>query len=261
MGGKVSVFLMVGLMVSLCTLTILAQAEEQKAQLFFVEEVVVKPSMLSVYEAAIKEMVAYSSNHKYQYPWYAYSTNDFHYYYVFPMENLSEIENIFKAWGEISKIVPEEQLQTMMKNYQGTYEYYKYGVFRQRPDLSYTPESPRLKPEEANFMYWGFCYLLPGKEKEFEENSKKWVDLYKSKNISNGWNTFIGDIGTDMPFYFWTASGKSAADFWSQGEKETKILGEEEVMKLEQKDMALYRKYESKTGRPRPDLSYIPKEK
>jgi len=80
------------------------------------------------------------------------------------------------------------------------------------------------------------------------------VDLYKSKNISNGWNTFIGDIGTDMPFYFWTASGKSAADFWSQGEKETKILGEEEVMKLEQKDMALYRKYESKTGRPRPDL-------
>ena len=261
MRSKISIVLIVGLMVSFCTLAILAQTEEQKSQLYFVEEVAVKPSMLSVHEAAIKEMVGLSSEHKYSYPWYAYNTDDFHYYYVFPVENLSETENIFKAWGEIAKKLPGEQLQTLMKNYQSTYEYAKYFMFRTRPDLSYTPESPRLKPEEANFTYWGFCYLLPGREREFEKICKEFAALDKSINRPDGWNTFVGDIGMDMPLYFWTMHMKNAADFWNQDEINTKKLGEEKVMELWKRTVALCRKYEYKTGCFRPDLSYLPKEK
>jgi hypothetical protein len=261
MKRKIPIVLTVGFMVSLCTLAILAQTEEQKSKLYFVEEAAVKPSMLSEHEAAIKEMVGFSSEHKYPYPWYAYNTDDFHYYYVFAVENLSEIENVFKAWGEVMKKLPNEQLQALMKNYQSTYEYAKYFMFRHRLDLSYTPESPRLKPGEANFTYWGFCYLLPGKEKEFEKICREFAVLDKSNNRPDGWNTYVGDIGMDMPLYFWTMHMKNAADFWNQDEINTKKVGEEKVMELWKRTLAMCRKYEYKTGWFRPDLSYLPKDK
>jgi len=260
MRSKTGIFLMVGLVVSLSVLATMAQAEEPKAQLYLVDDVVVKPSMLMEHEAAMKEMIALTAKHNYPFPWYAYSTDDFHYYYVMPVEDFADVDKLFNTWGEVMAKAGNE-FQAMFKNFFSSMEYYKDSFVRHRPDLSYMPEKPRLTPEEAGFMFWGQCYVIPGKQQEFEEIFKKWVNLYKSKNIPDAWDTFMGDIGTDMPFYFWGAGAKSPVDFWTQDEKGTKEMGEEEVMKLGQKTMALLRKFEIKTGRFRPELSYMPEEK
>lgn len=55
MKGKGSNSLMLSLVISFWVLTTLAQAEQYKAQLFFVEEVAVKPSMIDKYETHTKE--------------------------------------------------------------------------------------------------------------------------------------------------------------------------------------------------------------
>ncbi len=241
----------------------LAQAAEEKAQLYFFEDVVVKPSMVSVHEASIKEMAAHSSKHKYPYPWYAYSTDDFHYYYVFLVDNLAEIDNIFEKWDDLAKKVPEEQWQSMLKKYWSAYEYSKWGIFRYRANLSLVPEKSRLESEEAKFRYWGLCYVKPGMRIEFEDVFKKIKALYKSKNLKNidyGWKLYMGDIGTDMPFYFFLHSGMSAADFWSEAEKRHEAMGQE-LFDLWWKAMKTTRKFESKTGWFRPELSYIPNKK
>ena len=85
---------------------------------------------------------------------------------------------------------------------------------------------------------------------------KKWVDLYQEKNLSTGFSTYAGGIGTDQPFYFMALSGKSAADFYSQAEKEDETRGED-ARKLVQKTLSVLRKHNSRTGMYRPDLSYI----
>lgn len=236
-----------------------AQAEEQKPALLLIEEQVVKPAKIAELDASLKEMVAHSAQHNFQYGWETYSDDNYRYYYVIPIKDLTDISNIMKASAELGKKVGEPW-QAMMNKYVGTYEYVKLGVIRTRPDLSYVPENPRLKPDEGVYIRWGMCYVKPDKVAEFEKIMKKWVALFKEKNIADGFNTFMGEMGTDNPFYFWAESGKSPADFFSHSEKAMEMIGEE-AEPLWMKTMGVLRKFEGKGGMFRPELSYIPEKK
>lgn len=258
MRSKISIFLMVSLTVSLCVLTTLAQDKEQEGRLFLIAEVVVKPSMASKYEAHVKEVLELAIKHNYPFPYNVFSTNDYHYYYAFPMKNFADMDNLFKASGEWVKQMGEERFQEMMKRTIGTYSYERFFLHRHAPDLSYMPEKPRLKPEEEKFFYWGRCFIQPGKEKEVAENFKKFASLYKDKGADMGWETYVGDIGTKMPVFYYVMYGKDAADFWGHSKKIDEIVGEE-VGKIWEDTMTYLRKYDHKIGMYRKELSYTPK--
>jgi hypothetical protein len=260
MKSKISIVLIVGFVVSLCALTTLAQEKEQKAQAYNLLDVAVKPSMIAEYEAAVKEAVSLNSQYKATYSWYGFSADDFHYYFSVPVENLADVDNMFKEDSELEKKMGEEKSEEIGKLFAGTYEYVRSYMLYHSPDLSYTPESPRLQPEEANYRQWIWYYILPDKEKEFQEILKKFVTLAQSKNVTDGYNIYSGGIGMDIPAYLVAFSAKSAADFETHYEKAWELLGEEGKV-LMQKLIALTRERELKTGWLRPELSYLPKEK
>ena len=257
--GKVFIVLMVGLVVTLWPLSALAQAEEPKAQLLIVGDFAVKPSMVNEYEAAVKELLVQCAKHKFPYQFYVYSTDDFHYYAVYPVENFAAIDNWYKAWGELGNKMGYELLEALHNRIVKAEEKRKYVVYYQRPDLSYIPEKPRLKPGEENFVLLEFWYIQSGKEKEFEGIAKEWRELYKSKNIPDGWTILAGDIGAETPIYVVVQGAKSAADYYNHTEKIDELLGEE-VKALRGKTLALVKKFELRTGRYRPELSFTPKE-
>ena len=256
---KSKVIFMVVLLMGFGIVLTAAPAEEQESQLLLVEEQVVKPAKIAELEAALKEMVAYCVEHNYQYSWTTYSDDDYRYYYVVPIKDLADIDTIVTAGRELGEKVGDPWM-TLMSKYLGTYEYVKQSVIRKRPDLSYVPENPRLKPDEAVYIRRGLCYVKADKVLEFEKIMKKWVALFKAKNIDGGFNTFIGEMGTDNPFYFYAESGKSPADFFTWSEKEMEMLGDG-AMTLWYKTLSLMRKYENKGGMLRPELSYLSKEK
>ena len=246
-------FLLVSFM--LCgSFIISAQEKQTQAQRFIFWDEIVKPSMVTEYEAGVKKQVALFSKYKSQYPWNAYSTNDFHYYYVTPVENSADIDKVSDAFDAMEKNMGKEQSQAMRKNFEGTLESHDKGMVRHLPELSYIPENPRVKADEINFIYWGFCYLKFGKEKQFGDNFKKWVNLYKRNNIADGWDTYVLEMGRDLPLYVWSSVGKNAADFWSMSEKHNEALGDE-ANALWNETLSLLRKFEYKTGMPRPELS------
>ena len=256
MRGKISIFLMVVLVASLCSLAALAQAEEQKAQLFYVRVVAVKPSEVRNYMAGLKEMVALETEHKFPYPIYASITDDLFFYHAIPLKDGS-IDNFWKAWGEFTAKMGPEQGQKIQKLLDGTQEYYQDIVVLSRPDLSYTPENPRLKPEEGNFRRWTFIYSHPGKQKELEAITKEFAALSKSKNNPDGYSFSEAIMGIEAPRYLIIQSAKDAADFYSQDIN--KLLGEEGKA-LWEKAWPLIRKIEYKQGWFLPGLSYIPRE-
>jgi len=236
-----------------------AQAEKKEPALLLIEEQIVKPAKLAQLDASLKEMVAYCVEHDFPYGWTTYTDDNYRYYYVVPIQDLADIGNMMKASAELGKKAGDSW-QGLMNEYQKTFEYTKTGIIRTRPDLSYVPENPRLKPGEGGYIRWGMCYVKADKVSEFEEIMKKWVALCKEKNIGDGFNTFMGEMGTDNPFYFWAESGKSPADFFIQSEKAMEIFGEE-AMPLWTKTMEVLRSYENKGGLVRPELSYTPKKK
>jgi len=257
MRGKVLIALMVGIVVNFFALTAFAQEKEQKGQLWLVEDCAVNPCGVGEFEAVVKEFVALAVEHKYPYRWYGHSTDDFHYYFTFPVENLGAVDNIFEAWDELAEKMGKEQYQALHKRFDGVIESYKYFLLRSMPEMSYTPENPRLLPEERKFFHLNFFYLPYGKEKEFEEISKEWVALYKSKNISDGTWFYAGVIGTDNPIYILSRRTKNRADYYSQYAVIDGLLGEESTA-LWKKTRPLLKKIERQDGWFRPDLSYTP---
>jgi hypothetical protein len=254
MKNKMAVLLAVFFVLGLYVTVTPARAQEQKSQLYSVTEVVVKPAMVAQYEAAVKKEVELG----YPYPVQAYSTDDFHYYFLVPIENYAGIDALNKGEGEWAAKIGQEY-KALMKSVEGTFEYYRSGVVRFLPELSYAPLNPRLKPEEQKFITWGFAYVEFGKEKEFADISKQFVEVSKSKDTSIGWNMYVVESGAEMPFYFWAEGGKSAAEYYAENDNVLKKMGEEKFAELWSKAMASLRKYEVKTGRPRPDLSNVPK--
>jgi len=252
--NKAAVFLAVGLFAVLFVFSGSIGAQEQKSQLYSITEVVAKPAMAAKFEAAVKK----ENELGYPYPYSAYSTDDFYYYFLVPIENYAAIDAMNKMEGEWAAKAGQEY-EAMMKSLAGTVEHYRSGVIRFLPELSYAPKKLRLKPEEQKFTTWGFAYLGFGKEKEFADIAKQFVEVSKSKDTSIGWNMFVVESGADLPFYFWAEGGKSAAEYYTENEKVTKKMGEDKFAELWNKCLGTLRRYESKTGRPRPDLSNMPK--
>jgi hypothetical protein len=248
------------LFLAVCVLavSIAAAAQEKKPQLYFVEDYVVKPSMVPQFEATLKDALA-TVFKPYNWPWpmETYATEDFHYYFLYPLENIAEVDKVFAVSYEITAKFGEQKWDALNKKMGDATEYYKQATFTFSPEISYIPEKPRLKPEEEKFAYWGFCYVMPGREKEFEALFKKIVELCKSKKLTIQFNTFTGGIGTDAPLYFYTEFGRTIGDFFMTAEKTDKILGQD-ITDIWNKVLSLMRKYEFKTGLVRPDLSYAP---
>jgi hypothetical protein len=246
------------LAVCVLALTIAAAAQEKKPQLYFIEDYVVKPSMVPQFEATLKEIMA-TVYKPYNWPWpmETYATEDFHYYSLYPFESLTEIDKAFAIFYEILGKFGAQKWDVLNRKTGDTIDSLKQGTVTLSPELSYIPEKPRLKPEETKFVYWGFCYVLPGKEKDFEEQFKRIVALFKAKKIANGFNTWIGGLGTEQPFYFYTETGKSPADFFLTSEKTMKLV-DPDVTNIWNAVLGLMRKYEFKMGSYRPDLSYAP---
>jgi hypothetical protein len=221
---------------------------------------VVKPYKVADFETLMKGAASIYTKHNLPYSYYVHSLDNYHYVAVCPINNYGEVDEMYMAVYEIFGKVGEEKIQEMHKRQGDTIEHQKSYFIRYSPELSYTSENPRFKPEEANFMYMPNCYVKPGKESEFEEICKAWVALDKSIKRADSYDMFVGDIGTETPFYFWVARAKSAADFYRQQEVYGAKAGEK-IMELWNKTMALCRKYDEITGLFRPDLSYTPKEK
>ena len=247
-----------GLVVFFCSLPAAIYPQELQPQLHLVGDFLVDTSRVSEYETAIKELLANLEKHGFPFALDIFSTDDNHYYLLFPLKSYADADLWLKAWAELGQKLGPENLQALhgrvvAAEIERVYEFWYY-----RPDISFLPEKERLKPEERDYYTWDFVSVIPGKEGEFEAINKEWIALSKGKNARDPFFTWMGDLGTKMPVFVWVEYGKSAADYAIAEEKFWKAMGEEGAT-LSKRTRALIKKTESKTGRYRPDLSYAPK--
>jgi hypothetical protein len=259
MKSKVSIILVVGFVASLFSLTALAQAEEMKPQLFVVWDVIVHPSKFMEFEAANKEFVGLMAKYECPFPMTTYRTNDFHYYFLIPIENLAGLEKIVAYFDKIAEKAKKEY-EAIDKSMAGTFESETVGIVALRTDLSYIPEKPSAKLEDMNFVWWNFYFIKSWKGKEAEEIAKEWQALWGSKKISYNFNVYQYYLGPDMPVLVAAGGAKSEAAYYSDMEKNIEMMGDEYAA-LTKKTMDVCRKFEQRTGTILRELTYIPPKK
>ena len=255
MKNKTRVSLALGLWGLLVVLSGVTGAQEQKSQLYSITEIAVKPAMIAKFETAIKKEIELG----YPLPFQTYSRDDYRYYILMPIENYAGIDAINKAEKEWAMKIGKEYV-ALMESVAGAIAYYQSGVVRLLPELSYVPKKPKFKPEEQEFITWGLASVEFGKEKEFSDVCRQFVEACESKDTSLGWNMYVVEAGEEAPFYFWAEGGKSAAEYYAENDKVLKKMGEDKFAELWGKFLGTVRKFETKTGQPRPDLSNMPKD-
>ncbi len=232
--------------------------EVPRDQLYFCIDTTVKPSRAADYEANCKKLTAEYAKHNFKFPWYAYSSNDFHYFFVFPINSLADMDAMAKEGTEMMNKIGKENFDKLWDGYGGTFDNRRDYFLTHIADLSHTPEKPRVKIEEGKFIIWRAYYIKSDMVKEAEDVTKELIALRKSKNIANGVNVLKGGLGADTPIHISEEWALSASDYYQNMEKDNAVLGEE-FSAIWQKVLKVTRKYEERQGVYRADLSYAPK--
>jgi hypothetical protein len=259
MKKRICILLLAGLVTCLCFYSPPLAAQQTKSQMYLVGYDVVNPSMTTKYYQTVKEQVMLFDKYKWPYPWSVYATNDYCYYYLIPVNDFTDIGNLFNATTEFLGRASTEWKAVYAK-FVGVVQSSSFSVFTLTPELSYVPTSPRLKPGEGNFVILDVWYVTVGKEEEFENHIKDLVALMKKRNITDRWDALVGGIGTEQPLYEFVAHDTTMADFWTHNAEMWKALGKEGSTLFEQLQ-ACTRKREWKFEWYQPELSYTPKEK
>jgi len=236
----------------LFALNVLAQDEKPDTQGLLIWEDEVPPSKAEAYEAGTKTMLKMYGEHDFPYDVNIYSTEDYRYFWVVNLDDYADVDTLYRDFNRVYKEMGEAGKDKLDEAVNGTFTQTKMWTCLWREDLSYMPENP---VDSGNFRYWGFLYVKQGKQEEMREVMKEWVSLYKSKGINRGFGGYEGDMGTEMPFMFYSERGQNQAEFYTAGMKVNEQLGEEGDA-LWKKTESLLRRYEPLRGWYRKDLSY-----
>jgi len=193
---------------------------QDKPLYWFVREQVVRPDRVLDFHTGVMEQFAEAAKHKI--PYYrmdAWSSNDFHYYFAIVIEGPDSLDDLAAAWArfhaDLKSKMGDEAYNKLMKKLEGTVEYDHDFVFVWRPDLSYLPQAPRLKPGERNFIHWQYWYIKDGMEQEAEAVTKEIAILFKDKGVVETLEVNQALLGGDVPAYYAAWRGKDEVDYYA----------------------------------------------
>jgi hypothetical protein len=235
-----------------------AEPAAPKPEYFLIHEEVARPSMLGAYESTTRDLLAAMKEQHADPKTFGmrlYMTTDFHYLFVIPMDNWAALDHLNPAFEALSVAVGRDKWRALMKAGNQTMSSYNEFVVMRRPDLSYEPENPRVKPEERTFHHWEFYFLDAEHVEEAEQVAKDWAALFKAKNVSEAFTIYMAQSGHDLPLLVVDAPGKSASDFYASEERIATSIGAD-IMPLQMRALAITRRFETRDGISRPDLSY-----
>jgi hypothetical protein len=229
-----------------------------RSQMYVVHEEVARLSMIPEFEAATRELFTAFAEQKADpavLGIHVYMTTDFHYYFISPISNFAGLDRMREAWKSVAGGVGGKRWDEINAHGGRTLSSFNQFVIVQRPDLSYVPAVPRLKPEERRFEHWMFYYFQPGKEDEAESILRDYVALFRKKNVADGFTVFTVPVGHDLPLMIISNSAKSAADHAEADEKLLAALAAD-IGPLQMRALAITRRAEAHDAYVRPDLSY-----
>lgn len=211
--------------------------------------------MIADYESTTKEFGAMMRGANIPFHYDVISSDDFHYYYALPMKSMGDVDKIMQIFMvELPQKVGKDKLTAMMRRGGATMEKANDWIVVRRDDISYKPAKPRLKPEEMKHARYDYYYLRPGMEDLVDQIANEWKAASAAANLGDGFTIYQAIVAADLPFIVVETVGKDPADLAAQSAKNMQALGDR-ARTLNNRTFDVVRRFESKFGRPRPDLS------
>ena len=230
------------------------QTENVPSMLVMVENEI-PPSMVSEYEKVVVKETKILRKLNYPRSYFVYQTEDYHYYWVIQIKDMSDFEKFNQELGNFIARMEKEEGFVFGEEFKGRTNFMKQMIFQWLPNLSCMPEGT-MKFNQAQYFRWGFCFAKVGFENELIQNWGEMADIFKENEIEIGWQFYTGIIGTENPFFVWGEVYDSPLDMETKRAKAFQQIGDQ-TNKLWNETLQYLRKLEVQTGWYRPDLSYV----
>ncbi len=255
-----TLFTGIAMLCAVLTTGSLAAAQTAQPQWYVMHQEFAKPSMLKEYEATSQEFMAAVRQHREAMPMFnftGFSGDDFVYTFVTRINSFSDLEGIYGGFGKLAKMVGEKKWGDLMMRAGQTMDSVRDSILMEDPSLSYMPARPRLKPEEERYVHVDLYYVQPGREADADDICRKFADLYRQKNVTDGYRVFKVVMGWDTPLIIVITAAKSPADYEALVAQARQMVGAEGKALFDQA-FALTRRFEMHGGWVRPDLTLLP---
>lgn len=231
--------------------------DSQEPVLYFTEDFTIKPSKIADFREAIKEFIKIYEENEVTYRWDTYQTEDFHFYFTTRVKDYADIGNMFSVINEMTGKTDPEKLENINRLTSESTDSYRYGIYFYRPDISYIPSNYTINNDEPAYMQWSWLYILPEKQSDMEKIAARWVEEYKSENITMAYYTWTAHIGDELPLYLYVWVGNNVEDFQQKMAEINQKLGEKST-ELRNQTFEVVKRMKVQRGWSLPGLSYIP---
>ena len=239
------------------SLALPASAQEAAAsQLIRIQQTQVDPSKTADFEAAVTEIISIFREQNLSVPVQAGVSEESEYGFVVPVADLAALDQVGQEVAKIGQAAAGKYSSALERIGAATIGNTVW-LAQTRPDLSYTPENPRLSPTEATFTHYIFLCINPGSEAAVENSLKSIAALWKKEGVTDSFASATAITGTDLPLIVVGIPAKNVADYYAAESERDAKLGEEQAAAVAE-IVSNIRKIERINVTARPDLSYSP---
>lgn len=238
---------------SLQTTNLIAQATNEN-QAFWVHEDKVKPSMLTEYEAVTKDFIAACKEHGLKDASFTTaSLDDGTYLSISPVTKMADLDK--NPLAPLAEKMGEEKFGQIFTRFNKCYDSHRDYIVHLISEMSYMPNGLTTNTPGKEYRKWHFLHVTPENVVNLRNKMLEIKELYEKKESKEHFRVYRNGFGSDGDYYLVVISAKDAQSYAQTSDETERVLGKEGE-KLFDEMMKYVHKYESKTGRMRPDLAY-----
>jgi len=223
-------------------------------QAFWVHADQVKPSMLKEYEAVTKDFIKACEEHDLKdADWDAASVDDGTYLTIAPIKSMADFDK--NPLAPLAEKMGEENFRAIFSRFDKCYDTHRDYMVHLIDDMSYMPNGLTTSTEGEDYRKWHFFHVSPQNVANLRSKMMEMKSLYEKKEAKQHFRIYRNGFGSNGDYYLVTISAKDAESYAKTSAETNKLLGTEGE-KIWDEMMNYVQKYESKTGRMRPDLAY-----
>ncbi len=223
-------------------------------QAFWVHEDQVKPAMLKEYEAVTKDFIEACKKHNLQDAnWATARVDGGTYLTISPIDSMADLDK--NPMASLADKMGEENFNAMFDRFNECYDVHRNYMVHLIEDLSYMPNGLTTTTPDEDYRKWHFFHVTPKNVSKLRDKMKAIKSLYETKGANQHFRIYRNGFGSTGDYYLAVISAKDAQSYAKTSAETDELLGEEGE-KLFDELMQYVHKYESKTGRMRPDLAY-----
>lgn len=223
-------------------------------QAFWIHEDQVKPAMLKEYEAVTKDFIKACKKHNLKdADWTTARIDGGTYLTIAPINSMADFDK--NPMAPLAEKMGEENFRAIFSRFDKCYDTHRNYMVHLINDMSYMPNGLTTNTEGEDYRKWHFFHVTPQNVANLRNKMKEIQSLYETKGAKQYFRIYRNGFGSTGDYYLVVISAKDAQSYAKTSEETDKLLGEEGE-KLFNDLMQYVHKYESKTGRMRPDLAY-----